>query len=79
MTKPNIPSNMIMLKFPNISEICATWTIQKTGKWLEKWLRVSANLSLDARTTKILISHNFSLLIKTMHISHNLATKNNNQ
>ena len=36
MSNPNIPSNMIMLKFPNISEICATWTIQKTGKCLEK-------------------------------------------
>ena len=53
-----------MLKLPNISEICVTNRLFKNRKMAKKELRVSAELSLDAKTAKTLISHHFSLLFK---------------
>ena len=51
---------MINAKFPNISKICVTYRLFKK----QERVSASAKLSLDARTTKTLISHHFSLLFK---------------
>ena len=42
----------LMLKFPNISEICAIYRLFKNRKMNKKYPRVSAKHSLDARTPK---------------------------
>ena len=43
---------MINVKFPNISKICVTYYL-KNRKTVEKKLRASAKLFLDARTPKL--------------------------
>ena len=52
MSKPKILLIWLLLKFPNMSEICVLRRPFK-GKMAKKYQRVTAEFSTDARTLKL--------------------------